>query len=263
MEEYLKQIDQTPMLTGEQERQLARAIIQDNDPIAREHMIKSNLRLVVTIAKRYGDRGMSLADLIEEGNLGLMKAVDCFDPDQGVKFSTYAAWWIKQGIKRALLMSAGPIHMPTYMASLVNHWRQASSELEVTLGRKPRIEEMAKALDLPMRKAKVIRELVRNLGSPVQAEVQQEDHGLEEILEDDKAALPGSQMASEEETGKVIKMIGRLEQREAEVLTLRFGLGGQEPLTLKQIGEKLGLTRERVRQIQREAIAKLYESMDQ
>jgi len=257
----MKEIDRAPLLDYRGEQELARAIIEDNDPEARERMVKSNLRLVVNIAKKYTDRGMSLGDLIEEGNLGLIKAVDCFDPDHGVRFSTYAAWWIKQSIKRALLMSNQPIHIPTYMVGLLNHWRQAAAELEVTLGRAPELEEMAKALDLPMRKAKVIRELTRTLSSSVYGGSLDEDQGLGAELADKNAKLPESAMLTQEETTKVLNLLEELDPRETEVLTLRFGLAGNKPLMLKQIGKKLNLTRERVRQIQRSALTKLYEYM--
>ena len=154
IKEYLKEIDDAPLLNWDDEKFLAMAVIEENDPAAREQLIRSNLRLVVNIAKKYSGRGMSLGDLIEEGNLGLMRAVDTFDPDHGVRFSTYSAWWIKQSIKRAILNNAQPIHIPTYMVELINQWRQTYAEQESRLGRTVSLEEMAYAMKVPIRKAR-------------------------------------------------------------------------------------------------------------
>ena len=141
-------------MNAKEERSLGKLVSEENDRWAREQLVRSNLRLVVNIAKKYGGRGMSLGDLIEEGNLGLIKAVDYFDPDRGVRFSTYSAWWIKQSIKRALLENIQPVHIPTYMVALINQWRHTSAELESKLGRTPSVEEMADIMGLPLRKQK-------------------------------------------------------------------------------------------------------------
>ena len=251
------------MLSFEEEQRLARLIINDNDPEAREHLVRSNLRLVVNIAKRYVSRGLSLGDLIEEGNLGLLRAVDCFDPGRGVRFSTYAAWWIKQSIKRALLMSTQPIHIPTYMVELINHWRGISAELETKLGRSPSAEEMADIMRLPLRKAKVVRQVVKTVSSSFYGNSLDEDQALGEAIQDDRVAQPEEAALSEEEKAKVLRLLSQLDSRETQVLTLRFGLHGGAPLTLKEIGKKLGLTRERVRQIQRNGLTKLNEYMSE
>jgi RNA polymerase primary sigma factor len=141
----------------EEEQYLGRLIIEENDPLARDQLVRSNLRLVVNIAKKFGGRRMSLGDLIEEGNLGLIRAVDYFDPARGTRFSTYAAWWIKQSIKRALLENVQPVHIPTYMVALINQWRHTAMELESRLGRVPDVEEMADIMQVPPRKAKIIQ----------------------------------------------------------------------------------------------------------
>lgn len=261
IKEYLKEIDEAPLLSWEEEKALARAIIESNDPQARDRLVRSNLRLVVNIAKRFSGRGMTLGDLIEEGNLGLLRAVDTFDPEHKVRFSTYAAWWIKQAIKRAILNNAQPIHIPTYMVELINQWRQTYAELELRLGRTVSLEEMAGAMKVPIRKAKAIQDIVSVVEAGFQYDSAESNTGLEEAVEDEKISLPDDELGSEEELGQALELLEEIDPREAEVLRLRFGLDGQEPLTLKQIGEKLGLTRERVRQIQRSGLATLNELM--
>ncbi|KKK94675.1 hypothetical protein LCGC14_2680490, partial [marine sediment metagenome] len=261
IKEYLKEIDGSPLLTWEQEKQLATLILEDNDPAARDRMVRSNLRLVVSIAKRYSGKTLTFSDLIEEGNLGLLRAVDTFDPEHGVRFSTYAAWWIKQSIKRALLMNAQPIHIPTYMVELINQWRYIWAELESEKARHPELEEMAEAMSVTVKKAKAIRDIVEVVDAGFQGDSLEEGSGLNDTIPDEHCALPEDALVSDEELKKAISLLSEIEPREAEVLTLRFGLNGELPLTLKEIGKVLGLTRERIRQIQRNGLSKLHELM--
>ncbi len=261
IKEYLKEIDESPLLSWEEEKDLAYRVIEDNDPEARERLVSSNLRLVVNIAKRFNGRGMTLGDLIEEGNLGLLRAVDTFDPEHGVRFSTYSSWWIKQSIKRAILSNAQPIHIPTYMVELINQWRSTSGELEPCLGRVPTVEEMAKAMKIPLRKAHAIQQIVDVVNAGFQGDNADDNSGLTETIQDDKATAPEDLLGTHEELKKAVHLLKKIDSREAEVLTLRFGLNEKEPLTLKQIGKKLRLTRERVRQIQRNALERLNELM--
>ncbi len=266
IKEYLKEIDESPLLTLEQEQALGRKIVQENDPEAREHLVRSNLRLVVNIAKKYANRGMNLGDLIEEGNLGLIKAVDYYDPERGTRFSTYAAWWIKQSIKRSLLTNIQPVHIPTYMVALINHWRRMAAELENKLGRPPEIKEMADAMQIPQRKSKIINDIVEILGSirdTAGGDGADEGQMIEASLPTQGTARPEDSLIEDEEKAKALKMLGQIDPREAEIMKLHYGLDGSKPLTLKEIGEKLNLTRERIRQLQHSALTKLYECMNQ
>ncbi len=261
IKEYLKEIDASPLLTWEEEKELANRIQEFQDPEAREHLVSSNLRLVVNIAKRFSGRTMTLGDLIEEGNLGLLRAVDTFDAEHGVRFSTYSSWWIKQSIRKAILSNAQPIHIPTYMVELINQWRHMAGDLESQLGRAPQLEEMAEALKMPMRKAKAVRDIVDVVNAGFQGDSLDENSGLNETIEDNSVGLPEDAIGTDEELAKAVRLLEEIEPRQAQVLTLRFGLGGEEPLTLKEIGTQLGLTRERVRQIQRNSLARLNELM--
>ena len=267
LELYLGQIDRTPLLTAEQERELARRIINDNCPEARERMVRANLRLVVSVAKRYTNRGLPLQDLIEEGNLGLLKAVEGFDPDQGARFSTYACWWIKQAIKRALINAVQPIHIPAYMVELIARWKKAARELEADLGRQPSVQELAKEMDLPVKKVRIIRKAVNAYQRPAQSGYSRAGSAgggsdsdglmLEEMFADPKSVPPDEQVLQSDELNTISILLDAIDDREATILRLRYGLDGSEPLTLKQIGEVVGLTRERVRQIEQAAIGKL------
>jgi len=254
------------LLTLEEEQALGWLIVEENDPWAREQLVRSNLRLVVNIAKKYGDRGISLGDLIEEGNLGLIKAVDYFDPSRGTRFSTYAAWWIKQAIRLALLENTRPVHIPTYMVALINQWRHIASEVENRLGRAPNAGEMANIMELSLRKAEFIHQVVNILSSVRDTSDHDQDdesQSLEATLEDQHANRPEDAMVENEEQTKALRLLNEIDPREAAIMRLHYGLDGKKPLTLRQIGEKLGLTRERIRQIQHEALTKLYDYMNE
>jgi len=265
LELYLRQIDELPLLTAEQEKALCRKIIHENCPESRDVMVRSNLRLVVSIAKRYSHRGLPLTDLIEEGNLGLLRAVEGFDPEQGARFSTYATWWIKQAIKRALINAVQPIHIPAYMVELISKWKRAHAELEETLGRSPGVQELAEAMDLPPHKVRMIRKAVRAFQRPAQSggSAADGDDGwtLADMLADERTSPPDEDVLNRDELETIGRLLNTINEREARILRLRFGLDGEEPMTLKEVGRHVNLTRERVRQIEIEALQKLNERM--
>ena len=256
---YLREINRTPLLTAQDERDLGWAIINDNCPAARERMIRANLRLVVSIAKNYANRGLALTDLIEEGNIGLLRAVEGFDPAQGARFSTYASWWIKQAIKRALINACQPVHIPAYMVELIAKWKVAYRRLEAEMGAPPSLQDLAKAMDLPLKKVRIIRRAVKAFQTPSQTP--RDDSGdlvnLSELVADTRAGSPHERMFHAEELSTLKKLLDTIDDREARILRLRFGLDGTEPLTLKQIADEVGISRERVRQIVDEALTKL------
>ena len=261
LETYLREINETSLLSANDECELARAI-GHGDVEARDRMVRANLRLVVNIARGYTGKGLGLQDLIEEGNLGLLRAVEGFDPAVGTRFSTYASYWIKQSIKRALINTAKTIRIPAYMVELLSKWRRASSRLGEELGRTPTPEEIARVLGLPRKKLSIIKKAIRIYNLTPQTDQADAGWSLGEMIQDERVRTPETEMVESDNLVHVMRQLETMDPREASVLRMRFGLDGHEPRTLKEIGESLSLTRERVRQIETEALGKLAESLE-
>jgi RNA polymerase primary sigma factor len=260
LETSLREINETPLLTADQEKELAHRI-GAGDTAARDQMVRANLRLVVNIARGYTGKGLNLQDLIEEGNLGLLRAVEGFDPTMNTRFSTYASYWIKQSIKRALVNTAKTIRIPAYMVELLAKWRRAHSKLQEELGRPPTEQEIAKSLGLPKKKLNIIKKAIRVYNSAPQTDQPETGWSIDEMLMDARSKSPDLEMVETDDLSHVMQLLDKMDKREATVLRMRFGLDDEEPKTLKEIGERLGLTRERVRQIENEALAKLNEGL--
>lgn len=253
---YLKQIGKIPLLTPEEEIELAIKIVQDNKA-AKKRLIEANLRLVVSIAKKYSGRGMQFLDLIQEGNLGLIKAVDKFDYTKGFKFSTYATWWIRQAITRAIADQARTIRIPVHMVETINKVKKANSQLLHKNGKEPTADEIAAELDMPADK---VRDILRVSQEPVSLETpigEEEDSHLGDFIPDEDALAP-AEAASQSMLKKEIALaLSTLTPREAKVLTLRFGLEDGHSRTLEEVGKEFNVTRERIRQIEAKALRKL------
>lgn len=281
--DYLREIKKYALLTAEQERELGLRIraradaerrlaegeidVQEYDRIqhaaaeARDQMAQANLRLVISVAKNFRNRGLPLEDLVNEGNVGLMNAIDRFDPDMGSRFSTYAGYWIDQAIRRAVQMSQQMIHIPSYLMEQIGHMRLALRELEEQLHRPPTINELAAHMSISARKAGAITQAIRACACPTQAMTSDDGTSIIESLPDVDAPTPHEAVFNESDADFVGNLLSRITDREAQVLKMRYGLSNRtgKPMTLKEIGAAVGLTRERVRQIEKEAKRKLEE----
>ncbi len=256
MRTYMQEIGKTPLLTKDEEIELAKRI-KKGDKAARDHMISANLRLVVKIAHDYNNFGLPLLDLISEGNIGLVKAVERFDPSKGGKLSTYAAWWIKQSIKRALANQSKTIRLPVHLVDRIAKMRKITGQLADELDREPSDEEIAYEMGLPVNKVAHLKSVsVRpsSLDAPIGEDG---DTTFGELVGDENEATPFETFQDKSMSNDIRDVIAQLEDREAEIIQLRFGLNGDHPLTLEEVGERFEVTRERVRQIQNIAIHKM------
>jgi len=253
---YLKDIGRVPLLTPDEESELAQRILEGNDD-ASQRLVEANLRLVVSIAKRYLGRGMQFLDLIQEGNLGLMKAVEKFDHTKGFKFSTYATWWIRQAITRAIADQARTIRIPVHMGETINKIKKASSQLLHENDREPTIEEIAEYINTPIEK---VREAIRASQEPVSLETpigEEEDSHLGDFIPDESALTPQEAAAQALLKEQLNSVLSTLTPREEKVIRLRFGLDDGRPRTLEEVGDEFEVTRERIRQIEAKALRKL------
>ena len=253
---YLKEIGKVPLLTAEEEVELARRMA-DGDESAKKRLAEANLRLVVSIAKRYVGRGMLFLDLIQEGNLGLIKAVEKFDYEKGFKFSTYATWWIRQAITRAIADQARTIRIPVHMVETINKVSRVSRQLLQELGREPQPEEIAEAMELPVER---VREIMKISQDPVSLETpigEEEDSHLGDFIQDENVAVPADAATQTVLKEQLEEVLETLTEREQKVLKLRFGLEDGRARTLEEVGKEFDVTRERIRQIEAKALRKL------
>lgn len=253
---YLKEIRKSPLLTFDEEQELAKRIVK-GDEAARQKMIESNLRLVVNIGKRYINRGLPFSDIIEEGNLGLMKAVEKFKYEKGFKFSTYASWWIRQSIERAIINQTRTIRLPVHIAESINSFMSVLGPLIQDLGREPSVEEVAEKMNVEVEEVRKIRQIIRKTYSLDRPLGDKDENSLKDIIEDTAILSPAKTTEGIKRREEIIKWLELLKEMEREIILMRFGLDGSEPRTLEVIGKQFGITRERVRQIEATALSKL------
>ena len=256
---YLREIGKIPLLTPEEEAELAQRIVK-GDKKAKDKMVESNMRLVVSIAKRYGGRGLDFLDLIQEGNTGLLRAVEKFDPEKGFKFSTYATWWVRQAITRAIADQARTIRIPVHMVETINKVLRTTRKLTAELNREPTNEEIAKELDMEPEKIDYVMRIkqdIASLDASVGREGDDEDSVLGDFVEDEERDSPEDSAANQILKEQLSEIIATLTDREQKIIRLRFGIGGGRPHTLEEVGNEFDVTRERIRQIEAKALSKL------
>ena len=261
---YLREIGKIPLLTPEEEADLAQRIVK-GDKKAKDKMVESNMRLVVSIAKRYGGRGLDFLDLIQEGNTGLLRAVEKFDPEKGFKFSTYATWWVRQAITRAIADQARTIRIPVHMVETINKVLRTTRKLTSELNREPTNEEIAKELDMEPEKVEYVMRIkqdIASLDASVGREGDDEDSVLGDFVEDEERDSPEESAANQILKEQLSEIIATLTDREQKIIRLRFGIGGGRPHTLEEVGNEFDVTRERIRQIEAKALSKLRKNKD-
>ncbi len=257
---YLREIAKTDLLTPAEEVVLA-ARIKKGDKKARSHMIRANLRLVVKIAQDYSSYGLPLADLISEGNIGLMKAVERFDPNKGGKLSTYGSWWIKQSIKRALANQSKTIRLPVHMVDKIARMRRISNMMAESIGREPTEDELAEELGIPRRKLALLKRASKRPTS-LNAPVYEDDSGeYSDMIGDERAVDPYEALDTKTMRGELGELLEILDEREHRIIDARFGLNGKKPMTLEEVGVEFSVTRERIRQLQNIALAKMRKAL--
>ena len=261
---YLREIGKIPLLEAEEEQKLAKKAAK-GDKKAKDKMVEANMRLVVSIAKRYGGRGLDFLDLIQEGNTGLLRAVEKFDPEKGFKFSTYATWWVRQAITRAIADQARTIRIPVHMVETINKVLRTTRKLTSELNREPTNEEIAKALDMEPDKIDYVMRIkqdIASLDASVGKEGDDEDSVLGDFVEDEERDSPEESASNQILKEQLSEIIATLTDREQKIIRLRFGIGGGRPHTLEEVGNEFDVTRERIRQIEAKALSKLRKNKD-
>ena len=261
---YLREIGKIPLLTPEEEADLAQRIVK-GDKKAKDKMVESNMRLVVSIAKRYGGRGLDFLDLIQEGNTGLLRAVEKFDPEKGFKFSTYATWWVRQAITRAIANQARTIRIPVHMVETINKVLRTTRKLTTDLNREPTTEEIAAELHMEPEKVDYVMRIkqdIASLDASVGRDGDDEDSVLGDFVEDEERISPEDSAANQILKEQLSEIISTLTDREQKIIRLRFGIGGGRPHTLEEVGAEFDVTRERIRQIEAKALSKLRKNKD-
>lgn len=253
---YLKEIRQYPLLSAEEERDLI-ARIGRGDMVARDRLVESNLRLVVSIAKKYQNNGLALMDLIQEANIGLLYAIEKFEPERGYRFSTYASWWIKQTISRALDNKSKMIRLPAYVVEGVNKMKNVERALTISLGREPTLEEVAKEMGIDVAKVEKLRDSSKEVSSLDVAIGEDDETTMGELIADTSSLTPEESIDIQTKSEVLDTILGTLEGREGDVIKYRYGLMDGEPRTLEEVGQIFGLTKERIRQIEAKALRKL------
>ena len=261
---YLREIGKIPLLTNEEEAELAKDIVKGKKK-AKDKMVEANMRLVVSIAKRYSGRGLDFLDLIQEGNTGLLRAVEKFDPDKGFKFSTYATWWIRQAITRAIADQARTIRIPVHMVETINKVLRTTRKLTTELNREPTVAEIAKELDMDVDKVEYVMRIkqdIASLDASVGRDGDDEDSVLGDFVEDEERVSPEDSAANQILKEQLAAIISTLSDREQKIIKMRFGIGGERPHTLEEVGYEFSVTRERIRQIEAKALSKLRKHKD-
>lgn len=256
-DQYLKEIRETPLLTAEEELALSRRI-REGDRDAREQMIKANLRLVVSVSKEFLNRGLPFMDLIAEGNIGLMRGIEKFDPDQGNRFSTYGVHWIKQAIRRALVNSSKTVRVPSYMVEIISQFKQKGNEMAMKAGgKRPDTRIIAKEIGLSDEQLEMMRQALNSNTQSTDIRSADGETNLTDMIADERSPDPAEQAMTANEISMLNELLDGVSEREAKILRMRYGIGFDHPMTLSEIGEELGLTRERIRQIENNAIRTL------
>ena len=261
---YLREIGKIPLLSLEEETELAKKVLE-GDKKAKDKMVEANMRLVVSIAKRYSGRGLDLLDLIQEGNTGLLRAVEKFDPDKGFKFSTYATWWIRQAITRAIADQARTIRIPVHMVETINKVLRTTRKLTQELNREPTTAEIAKELDMEPDKIEYVMRIkqdIASLDASVGRDGDDEDSVLGDFVEDEERASPEDSAVTQILKEQLAAILSTLSEREQKIIRMRFGIGGERPHTLEEVGAEFSVTRERIRQIEAKALSKLRKHKD-